>query len=412
MTYQAVRDEQDEADEAALAYGPSIVGLTYHFADPAVEQRFWSAVAPQGSRRLTALCWIAMILSLSRLAAPFLGLAHDPGFDPNLPARIVQIAICVAVLGVLRRQRSPQLLEWLGAGFGISYVAIRCWLLPNMTTDGSVAMVVGTVALLFMALPVRLPLLAPASLVGSAIMLWVWSLGSPSPSRIAVLQAVEWVAVINFLGLGAVRMMRLTLRRQYALSEALRHLATHDGLTRIANRRRYDQVLAREWARCREAGQPLSLIVLDVDFFKLLNDHIGHAAGDDCLADLARLLVRCVDRPGALVARTGGEEFAVILPETLPQDARRLAECITTALAKLALPHPHSPIGPHITVSLGVATIYLGQGHTLRDLTGLADRLVYAAKADGRACLRQEVLRAGQARVAGNVLGRAGACAG
>ncbi len=396
-------DSQDEAEDGAITHSPAIVGLTGHFADKDVERRFAAAIAFQGRRRLVILCWVGVALSISRLLASVAGLAADPALYRSLPARLVQIGICIALLAILRRPRSPALLERLGAAFGISYIVIQCWLLPDMAGDGSIAMVIGTVALLLSGLPVRLSLLAPASIAGSAIMLFVWATQRPAPTHVALLQATEWLIVINLLGMSGLRMMRLTLRRQYALSETLRHLATHDALTAVANRRRYDHVLAREWARCREARQPLSLLLLDVDFFKLLNDHIGHAAGDDCLRELAGLLMRCVDQPAALVARTGGEEFACILPDTSPAEALQVAQCITHSLDRLGMPHPHSPIGPHITVSLGLATAWPAQGHTLGDLTGLADRLLYKAKAQGRACLRQQVITTTKEKFGENV---------
>ena len=261
-----------------------------------------------------------------------------------------------------------------------------------MNSGGSAAMILGTITLLLFGLPADIVFIAPAMIVSSALLLAIWSAATPAPNDVALLQLGEWLVVVNFVGLAIMRMMRLTLRRQFALSQALRHLATHDALTGIANRRRYDDVLARQWSRCEEEALPLSLILLDVDFFKLLNDGIGHAAGDECLRDLARLMARCVGSAGNLVARTGGEEFACVLPGASPEDATRVADCITEALNELGLPHPHSPLGPHITVSLGVATAYVAKGLTLRDLTGLADRLVYEAKADGRACVRQRVL--------------------
>ena len=383
---------EDEADLVALAYGPAPFGLTYRFADPKVEERFWAAMMPQGRRRLMILCWVTLVACLPRLVAQLTGLLHDPGYWATLAARCGQIGVSTATLILLRRLSSPRMLELLGAAFGLIYITTRCLLLGNMAPDGTAAMVVGAVALLLFCLPARLTLLAPAMLVASALMLVFWSRGTRHPSHLGVLQVGEWLIVVNLLGMTAVRMMGLTLRRQFALGQALRHLATHDGLTGIANRRRYDQVVTQEWVRCQDAALPLSLVLLDIDFFKLLNDHIGHAAGDECLRDLARLLVSSVAMPASLVARTGGEEFTCVLPGAPPEAALKVAEQITAALALVGMPHPHSPIGPHITVSLGVATAYPVHSLTLRDLTGLADRLVYKAKADGRACLRQQVL--------------------
>lgn len=388
----APREWEDETDLVALAYGPALFGLTYRFADPAVEARFWAAMLPQGRRRLVILCWVALIVSLPRLAAQLAGLLHNPLYLQALLARGGQVAVCVATLALLRRVRSPYTLERLGLFFGVTYIGARCLLLPNISSVGSAAMVVGSAALLLFGLPVRLILLAPAMLVSSALMLAIWSCGTPLPSWTARIQVGEWLAVVDLLGITAVRMMGLTLRRQFALGQALRHLATHDSLTGIANRRHHDQFLTREWRRCREEARPISLVLLDVDYFKLLNDHIGHGAGDECLRDLARLLVQCVTVPTSLVARTGGEEFTCVLPDTSPQEALKVAESISACVASAGMPHPHSPLGPHITVSLGVATAYPAQGLALRDLTALADQLVYEAKADGRACLRHQVL--------------------
>jgi diguanylate cyclase (GGDEF)-like protein len=368
------------------------LGLTYRFADPEVEARFWNAMMPQGRRRLGILCWAVVIMCLLRPVAELAGVLHDPGLDLTLATRGGQVAICLATLLLLRRLSSPGMLELLGGCFGLSYIATRCLLLAHSSPEGCGAMIVGSAALLLFGLPVRLARLAPAMLVGSALMLAVWSRGPLPPSWMARVQVGEWLIVVNLLGMTAVRMMGLTLRRQFALGQALRHLATHDGLTGIANRRHHDQFLTREWQRCQEEGRPISLVLLDVDFFKLLNDRVGHEAGDDCLRGLARLLVRCVAAPASLVARTGGEEFSCVLPDTTPEEALKVAEGIIACLASVGMPHPHSPLGPHITVSLGVATAYPAPGVALRDLTALADRLVYEAKADGRACLRQQVL--------------------
>lgn len=392
MSHASRHENDDEAEAADRAFGPAIVGLSYRFADPAVEARYKTAMAPSAQRRLNSLVWVALCVSITRLAAPTFGLVHDPSFAYAIPPRLIQVLICGAMIWALKKPRTYDAIEILSCAFVVSYVALRCWLLPRMSNDGSAALVIGSVALLYFGSPLRITILAPLLAAGSGAMLMAWSLSDPAPSRIAALQVLEWLAVVNLLGFYAMRLMRFTLRRQWSLSQALRHLATHDGLTGIANRRHYDQVLAREWRRCRREGRDLSLILMDVDFFKLLNDGVGHAAGDDCLHALATMLTACVDRPDYLVARTGGEEFACVMPGAGGTEARDMAEHIAATLKAQRLPHPGSPIGPHITISLGVATANPADGFTLRDLTGLADRLVYAAKSDGRDCIRQHQL--------------------
>ena len=127
--------------------------------------------------------------------------------------------------------------------------------------------------------------------------------------------------------------------------EHLLQMAFTDALTGLANRRSYDEALEREWRRCARSGTPLSLLMLDVDFFKIYNDAYGHIAGDGCLKQIARAVAGCAKRPGDLAARYGGEEFAVILPETTAEEAMAVAEEIVAAVRSLELPHQGSSLG-------------------------------------------------------------------
>ena len=392
MNHPGLRQDDDEADAADRAYGPAIVGFLHSFADPAVERRYLDAMAPQSQRRLAVLVWVMLLVSAMRMAAPLLGLFHDSAAVIGLLPRIAQIFVCIGLIAYLRQARRAATVELAALLFTVFCLILRCAVLPKLEPDGSPATIVGIVALLYFGAPLRISVLAPIMLAGSGAMLAAWSHALPAPSRAAIFQVMEWLIVVNLLGISAMRMMRFSLRRQWSLSQALRHLATHDGLTGIANRRHYDQVLASAWRRCRNEGAEISLVLLDVDFFKLLNDGIGHAAGDECLRDLALLLSRCIMRPDDLVARTGGEEFACLLPGTGEAGARVIAERIAAALREERMPHPDSPIGPLVTISLGVATAKPAQGYTHRDLTSLADRLVYAAKNAGRNCIRQDRL--------------------
>ncbi len=169
-----------------------------------------------------------------------------------------------------------------------------------------------------------------------------------------------------------------------AANEELQRLATLDGLTQIANRRRFDEYLEGEWQRLKREQVALSLILFDVDFFKLYNDTYGHLAGDDCLRQLASALKNIVKRPADLVARYGGEEFAVILPNTEIQGAIYLAETIRQAVRDLAIPHAQSRVCDRITVSLGVVSIVPNCEISPPDLINAADKALYIGKQQGR----------------------------
>ena len=167
-------------------------------------------------------------------------------------------------------------------------------------------------------------------------------------------------------------------------NQELQRLANIDGLTEIANRRRFDKVLQQEWMRLRRDQAPLSLILCDVDYFKLYNDHNGHLAGDDCLRQVAQAIQKSVHRPADLAARYGGEEFAVILPSTTAEGAFQVAAQIQATLANLNLPHGRSLVSRTVTLSMGIATAIPALGFSPDELIEAADRALYSAKAEGR----------------------------
>jgi diguanylate cyclase (GGDEF)-like protein len=174
---------------------------------------------------------------------------------------------------------------------------------------------------------------------------------------------------------------QLTVKFQ---SDVLRKLVFLDGLSGVFNRRYFDQQIAAEWGRSVRASSPLSLLLLDVDYFKLYNDRYGHQAGDDTLRLIAVTLKATLRRPADLVARYGGEEFACILPETSFEDAMALARTLENKVRECAIAHENSTVAPVVTVSIGVAT---REGNTDGDapaLIGLADNQLYQAKHSGR----------------------------
>lgn len=167
------------------------------------------------------------------------------------------------------------------------------------------------------------------------------------------------------------------------LTNLLRRQSHVDGLTQVANRKYFDISLQREWLRCRRLNAPLSLVMCDIDYFKLYNDTYGHQAGDECLRKVARTLDRVINRPTDMLARYGGEEFAVILPDTSVDGAVVVAEMMQAAVEKKKILHSASKTGSYVTVSFGVTTME-EQFLTKEELIQQADRALYFSKEKGR----------------------------
>ena len=191
--------------------------------------------------------------------------------------------------------------------------------------------------------------------------------------------------------------LRQEIREHYLLETALEEsnrkleaLSSTDGLTGIANRRCFDEVLAREYARNARSEDVLSLIMLDLDHFKAFNDRYGHIKGDECLRSVARVIFECVSRPADLCARYGGEEFACILPETDGNGAYTIAEEIRQGIIALAIPHGDSSVADHVTASFGVLTVRCSPLQTVEDAMAQVDALLYRAKTTGRNRVIQE----------------------
>ncbi|MDU9407903.1 diguanylate cyclase [Pseudomonas sp. zfem001] len=170
------------------------------------------------------------------------------------------------------------------------------------------------------------------------------------------------------------------------LNSRLETLSLTDALTGIANRRHFDEVLAKEWKRAQRMGEPLALAVVDVDWFKAYNDHYGHLAGDSCLQQVAQTLASAISRSSDLVARYGGEEFVFLAPATSLANAQGMAEKLVQSVAALALPHLRSPLG-HVSISIGVTAMQVDAKLPLQTLLQRADSALYRAKALGRNCV-------------------------
>jgi diguanylate cyclase (GGDEF)-like protein/PAS domain S-box-containing protein len=198
--------------------------------------------------------------------------------------------------------------------------------------------------------------------------------------------------VIDLTQAVASQLSSFMLRKQTerALTQAnteLQRLATLDGLTQLANRRKFDEYIHTEWRRALRDSQPISLLLCDVDHFKRYNDCYGHQAGDACLRYVAHALEAQAHRVTDLAARYGGEEFAIILPNTDLAGALAVAERVAEAVRELAIPHEGSLVSDHITVSIGVAYTIPRSGTLPTRLIAQADHNLYRAKAKGRDCV-------------------------
>jgi diguanylate cyclase (GGDEF)-like protein len=212
-------------------------------------------------------------------------------------------------------------------------------------------------------------------------------------------QPTDWRWLLWVLAAGALLLAMVTwiARRFYRVSWRLRQqleenrrlqdellaLTITDPLTGLHNRRHFDTVCATEWERARRDRKPLTVLFIDIDYFKSYNDSHGHRAGDDCLAAVGKAVAQSLQRPADIAARYGGDEFVVLLPDTYTDGALDVARRVLTAVAALDIPHGASPFG-RVTSSIGAAQLVPRPHHTFQELLERADRALYAAKQAGR----------------------------
>lgn len=163
-----------------------------------------------------------------------------------------------------------------------------------------------------------------------------------------------------------------------------KHIAGVDSLTQIPNRRRFDEYLKEQWQLMAEQQTPLALILADIDYFKQYNDTYGHLLGDSCLKYVSHALQSSITRDQDLVSRYGGEEFAIILPDTNLSSAITVASRIQTRIEQLQLPHASSLVSHYVTLSIGIVSLIPETDQPTQDLVAMADRLLYRAKQSGR----------------------------
>lgn len=171
-----------------------------------------------------------------------------------------------------------------------------------------------------------------------------------------------------------------------ALNEELTILSQRDGLTQLYNRRIFEEKAVELWHQSTRNKTPISILLLDIDHFKLYNDCYGHQAGDTCIKQVADVLARCVNRSGDLVARYGGEEFIAVLPDTPESGAKYVCELIRSSIEALQIRHRDSSISPYVTISVGASVVNFTTGTDLQFQVGRADKALYEAKLNGRNC--------------------------
>lgn len=209
-------------------------------------------------------------------------------------------------------------------------------------------------------------------------------------------QVLELAGLMAIFSLSTFALAWLVYRANTQLleqQERLRRLAFIDELTQVANRRRFDEMLLIEWRACRRSGQPLTLLMIDVDHFKQFNDRYGHHAGDECLEAVAGALKTCLGRSHDLVARYGGEEFVCLMPDCDARGALAKAEELRQAVIALAIPHQDSPTAAIVTISIGAAITIPVDDNQAEALLELADEQLYTSKTAGRnrACAKSSL---------------------
>ncbi|TAK80249.1 MAG: GGDEF domain-containing protein [Aquabacterium sp.] len=300
--------------------------------------------------------WLAMASNLVSGAVGLLVIV--PSDSPRAPAYLVSLWIIALYANVVQRLRFPQAI-----GLGAVTFMAQAWAVQAMPACTA-----------YIAVPV--------TLIGLSTLVFTLYAGH-------TLEREERHAWLMGLRQSA-------LQRELARANDILHQASRrDTLTGLANRRHFDEFIAQVWERARQDGSPVSVIVVDVDHFKQLNDRLGHLAGDDCLRGIAACLQRCLRRPADLVARIGGEEFAVVLGTTPHEQACQAAERVRGGvLAEERLQRTGAGGNLPVSISLGVATHYPhAGGGTPLALMQDADAALYAAKAAGRNCVRSASAR-------------------
>ncbi len=373
----------------------AVTRWTAQLVDPQCEHDFRLDRFDEDQRRVNLLLLLASVAGgLNFMVQVQAYRSGESSLEALLPP-FMSIWLPLVGLAIIQRVRSPGMLEVMMALFMAVGIVTRMTMVslhPAMSFLWP-TLIVGLVFVIYVYLPVRFVASVVLASVFSVVapVWWLWASGPLIPTD-QIYRGLVWLLFVNALGFVSANSMQRSQRIQYAQSVLLKELLSTDAMTGIGNRRRFDDALDREWRRCSRSEKPLSLLMIDVDHFKAYNDHCGHLHGDECLKQVAQLLVSSVGRPGDLVARYGGEEFVCLLPEIGEAGAHAVAAKCIMAIARAGIPHPALPDEGRLTVSIGVATVHDAASHSSGALVALADKLLYAAKRAGRDQVKVGVL--------------------
>lgn len=357
---------------------------TARFVDDGQERRYRRSTL-RAQRRGTALALVFVVLAdlVIYLYAVLFG--SDRHGVPLLMSQVVLVVGSAAlVLFVLRARTTGQIrlaaigtvLFLTGCAAAVIVTGVR------MDVRGAFLILGGTAIVYQIRLP-RLGVVTALAVIYTAVTGVAWWLGTPAQHTIEVEYLVLVEVLTHLMSVNAARRSGVTGRRLFAGQQALYRMSTADPLTGLANRRTLDRHLARVWKNWRASGTPVSLLMIDVDRFKRVNDSAGHLVGDDYLRTVAAAIARALTGLADPVARYGGEEFACVLPGVDADAAAGAARRVMQAIREQALPLPE-PCGPGIlTVSIGLATATPGMAG-VGELIATADRMLYRAKEAGR----------------------------
>lgn len=375
------------------------VGL--RFPDRVLEQEFVRYCTTQAVAMAHAASWILSLIYLGMVGLSFYLFGHEILAGDQLAWMVAAVPAGIGLLAGLmlaqRRRWDAYYQTYVGISGGISlYAMLTGGLLfhdPQLAQHST-----------YIVMAILIILGGVSLLPRSALVTYVLAGVAAVATVMALDQPINWPQFSNYYGSGCLislvfcyfhekqlrlqflqaRLLEIEKGELDILSRKLEQMAREDALTRLANRRFFNETFAAEWDRALRNNEKLSLVFIDVDHFKRYNDFYGHLGGDNCLSAMGRVLREALLRPADMAARYGGEEFVMLLPDTGGSGARKVAERVLAAVDALSLPHAASPVADRVTVSLGTATVRVVEGMSPSMLINLADEAVYRAKAGGR----------------------------